>query len=46
MQAISSGEAHSCSLRNNGAVVCWGWNHYKQAHPVPAHKVSVSIRTT
>ena len=28
--ALSLGSAHSCSLRNSGAVVCWGWNEFSQ----------------
>jgi len=37
LKMISAGEAHACGIREAGHVFCWGWNHYKQADPVPSH---------
>ena len=28
--AIASGVSHTCALRGNGSIRCWGWNQYKQ----------------
>ena len=29
--AVTAGEAHSCGLRTNGTITCWGYNHFGQA---------------
>ena len=29
--AVSSGRLHTCGLRSNGSVACWGWNYFGQA---------------
>ena len=31
--AITSGSAHSCGLRDDGQVVCWGRNNHQQSRP-------------
>jgi alpha-tubulin suppressor-like RCC1 family protein len=28
--AIAAGLGHTCALRSNGSLVCWGWNGYGQ----------------
>ena len=40
--AISSGASHTCGLRSNGSVACWGRNEYDQA-TVPAGETFTAI---
>ena len=40
--AISSGYEHTCGLRSNGSVACWGFNHYGQA-TAPAGETFTAI---
>ena len=30
---VSAGSAHTCGVRRDGSVVCWGWDEYGQATP-------------
>ncbi len=30
---LSAGGLHTCGLKDDGAIVCWGWNGYGQATP-------------
>jgi alpha-tubulin suppressor-like RCC1 family protein len=30
---VSAGYAHTCGLKGDGTVVCWGWNGYGQSTP-------------
>ena len=40
--SVSAGEVHSCGVRNNGSVACWGWDEYGKATPPAGSFVSVS----
>ena len=40
--AVSTGDRHSCALRSDGSVVCWGWNEYGQATPPAGSFTAVS----
>ena len=39
--AVSAGWYHSCGLKADGAVDCWGWNDYGQAADQPGPYLSV-----
>ena len=41
--AISIGEYHSCGIKINGDLFCWGMNDYGQATPPSGHKWSEVI---
>ncbi len=30
---VSGGESHTCGVKTNGSVVCWGMNEFGQASP-------------
>ena len=40
--ALSAGEEHSCAVRSDGAVVCWGANDFGKASPPGGRFTSVS----
>ena len=40
--AISSGSSHTCGLRSNGSVACWGENEHGQATP-PAGETFTAV---
>lgn len=42
MQTIDSGLYHSCAVKNDGSLDCWGHNPYKQASPPDGLFVQVS----
>ena len=31
--SVTAGHEHSCGLRTNGTITCWGYNHFGQADP-------------
>ena len=33
LPSVSAGFAHTCGLRQDGSVLCWGWDEYGQATP-------------
>ena len=35
-RSLSAGYSHSCAVRSNGAVACWGSNAAGQVSPIPA----------
>ena len=39
---MSAGGAHTCGVRTNGAVACWGYNAQGQATPPPGTFTAVS----
>ena len=41
--SVSTGFRHSCGLRTDGAVTCWGSNHYGEAMPPEGEFASVSV---
>ena len=41
--AVSVGASHSCWLRDDGSVVCWGSNHVGQADAPPGVFTAVSV---
>ncbi len=43
--AISAGTKHSCGLRTDGAIICWGWNRYGQSEAPPGVFEVVSAGT-
>ena len=40
--SVSAGSHHTCGVRSNGSVACWGWNESGQATPPAGSFVSVS----
>ena len=39
---MSAGNSHSCGVRADGTVVCWGWGEDGQTHAPEGRFVSVS----
>ena len=39
---VSAGAWHSCGLRENGSVECWGDNQYDQSNPSPGLYLAVN----
>lgn len=35
VRAVSTGWRHSCSLRQDGSISCWGWDNFRQSSPPP-----------
>ena len=42
--AVSVGTDHSCGLRTDGTITCWGWNDYGQADAPAGSFSAVSAR--
>ena len=41
-QQVSAGLAHTCGVKTDGSIRCWGWNKYGQATPPEGHFQQVS----
>ena len=41
-ETISAGDSHTCRVREDGSVECWGWNEFGQARPPAGEFISVS----
>ncbi len=41
-QSVSAGTDHTCGVRTDETIVCWGGNDYGQALPVEGRFISVS----
>jgi len=44
VSAISAGAHHTCAVKSNGAVVCWGYAHYGQLGNEAINEDSPSVR--
>lgn len=40
--AVSAGHEHTCGVRTDGTLACWGWNEYGQAAPPEGTFATVS----
>ena len=40
--SVSAGGLHTCGVKRDGSVACWGWNEYGQATPPAGEFASVS----
>ena len=40
--SVSAGVQHTCGVKMDGSVECWGWNQYGQSTPPAGEFVSVS----
>ena len=41
--SVSAGFLHTCGVRTDGFVACWGWDRYGQATPPAGEFTSVSV---
>jgi VCBS repeat-containing protein len=44
--SVDAGESHSCGVRTDGTLACWGWDFYGQADPPAGTFTSVSAGGT
>src|SRR5262245_33083277 len=40
--SIDAGQNHTCAIRSDGTVACWGWNEYGQSTPPSGTFIQVS----
>ena len=40
--SVSAGEEHTCGVKTDGSVECWGWNQYGASNPPAGSFASVS----
>jgi hypothetical protein len=44
--SVSAGELHTCGIKSDNSVACWGYNDYGQSTPPSGSFLSVSAGTS